>query len=78
MHWAYGTTRKKDEKYYCPVEVATLLSRDSPTSIMPLIMLAVGDWKRWSDLTEIIRYGSQRTRPSVFDNSEREQEMFIG
>jgi len=73
-----GLLEKKDEKYYCPAEVATLLSKDSPTSIMPMVMLTVGGWKRWSDLTEIVRYGSQKTRPSVFDSSEREQETFIG
>ena len=73
-----GLLEKKDEKYYCPAEVAALLSKDSPTSIMPGVMLTVGGWKRWSDLTEIVRYGSQKTRPSVFDSSEREQETFIG
>ena len=72
-----GLLEKKDEKYYCPTEVATLLSKDSSTSIMPAVMLAVGEWKRWSDLTEIIRCGLQKTRLSVFDSSEREQETFI-
>ena len=43
-----GLLEKKDEKFYCPAEVATLLSKDSPTSIMPMVMLSVGGWKRWS------------------------------
>jgi len=68
---------KKDEKYYCPAEVATLLSRDSPTSIMPMAMLSVGGWKRWSDLTEIVRQGLQKARPSVFESNKSEQETFI-
>ena len=72
-----GLLEKKDEKYYCPAEIASLLSKDSPTSIMPMVLLSVGGWKRWSDLTEIVRYGSQRIRPSVFDISEREQETFV-
>jgi len=71
-----GLLEKKDEKYYCPAEVATLLSRDSPTSIMPMVMLSVGGWKRLSNLTEIVRYGLQRTRPSTFE-SISEQETFI-
>lgn len=50
---------------------------DSPTSIMPIIMLTVGGWKRWSNLTEIVRYGPQKNRPLVFDRSEHEQETFI-
>jgi predicted O-methyltransferase YrrM len=72
-----GLLEKKDEKYYCPTEVATLLSRDSPTSIMPSVMLTVGGWKRWSDLTEIVSYGLQKTKPSIFESSEFEQETFI-
>jgi len=72
-----GLLEKNDEKYYCPAEVATLLSKDSPTSIMPMVMLAVGGWKRWSNLTEIVRYGLQKTRPSLFESGEREQETFI-
>lgn len=73
-----GLLEKKDDMFYCPEEIVALLSKDSPTSIMPMVMLSVGGWKRWSDLTEIVRYGSQKSRPSVFDGSEREQETFIG
>jgi SAM-dependent methyltransferase len=73
-----GLLEKKDEKYHCPAEVASLLSKDSPDSIMPMVMHTVGLWKRWSDLTEIVRTGTRRTRPSVFDSSESEQEAFIG
>jgi predicted O-methyltransferase YrrM len=68
---------KKDEKYYCLPEVAVLLSRDSPTSIMPMVMLAVGGWKRWSNLTEVVRHGLKKTRPSVFESNDDEQETFI-
>ena len=57
-----GLLEEKDEKYYCPLEVATLLSKDSPTSIMPMVMLSVRGWKRWSDLTEIVRYGLQKNQ----------------
>jgi SAM-dependent methyltransferase len=73
-----GLLEKKDEKYYCQAEVASLLSKDSPASIMPMVMHTVGGWKRWSDLTEIVRHGSQKTRPAIFDGSTSEQETFIG
>jgi SAM-dependent methyltransferase len=69
---------KKNDTYYCPAEVAALLSKDSPASIMPMIMLNAGGWKRWSDLTEIVRHGSKKTRPAIFDSSKSEQETFIG
>ncbi|OHD62914.1 MAG: hypothetical protein A2176_02895 [Spirochaetes bacterium RBG_13_51_14] len=73
-----GLLEKKDKMYYCPSDVASLLSKDSPTSLMPMIMHTVGGWKRWSDLTEIVRYGSEKTRPSLFDGNKSEQETFIG
>ncbi len=72
-----GLLEKKDEKYYCPEDVASLLSKDSPTSIMPMIMHTVGGWRRWSELTEIVRKGTQKARPLVLDSSEAEQEAFI-
>jgi SAM-dependent methyltransferase len=71
-----GLLEKKDEKYHCPAEVAALLSRDSLTSIMPIAMLSVGGWRRWSNLTEIIRCGFQGAGPSAFEGSN-EQETFI-
>jgi SAM-dependent methyltransferase len=72
-----GLLEKKDDTYYCPAEVAPFLSKDSPASIMPMIMLNIGGWNRWSDLTEIVRHGSQKTRPAIFDSDENQQETFI-
>jgi predicted O-methyltransferase YrrM len=72
-----GLLEKKDEKYYCPAEVGALLAADSPTSILPMVMLTVGGWERWSGLTEIVRQGVQRARTRVFDSSETEREAFI-
>ncbi len=73
-----GLLEKKAEKYYCPAEVGSLLSEDSPTSIRPMVMLTVGGWERWSDLTEIVREGAPKARPRAFDSGETEQEAFIG
>jgi len=41
---------------------------------MPRYVLAVGGWKRWSIYLKLVRCGLQKTRPSIFDSSEREQE----
>ena len=73
-----GLLEKNDGTYRCPAEVAALLSRESPASVMPMIKHTVGIWRRWSDLTEIVRTGTTRARPSVFDSSAVEQEAFIG
>ena len=73
-----GLLEKKEEKYHCPAEVASILSKESPTSIMPMVMLATGGWKRWSNLTDIVRHGKETTRPTALDINESEQEVFSG
>jgi precorrin-6B methylase 2 len=73
-----GLLEKKVEKYLCPVEVASILSKESPTSIMPMVMLSIGGWKRWSDLTDIVRNGKDSTGAEALDINESEQEAFIG
>ena len=42
-----------------------------------MVRLTVGGWKRWSDLTEIVRKGAQKARPPAFDSSGTEQGAFI-
>ena len=73
-----GLLKKNQMKYYCSPEVVSLLSKDSPTSLLPMIMHAAGLWKRWSNLTEIVQHGTKKTKSSVPDRSESEQEAFIG
>ncbi len=70
-----GLLEKKEEKYRCPDEVASILSKESPTSMMPIVMLATGGWKRWSDLTDIVHRGKRINGPA-FDIKEDEQEAF--
>jgi len=72
-----GLLEKKEDKYDCPVEVASMLSKESPTSMLPVVMLAIGGWKRWSDLTGIV-YRGNRSRGTPFDIKESEQEAFTG
>jgi protein-L-isoaspartate O-methyltransferase len=73
-----GLLEKKEEKYDCPPEVAAILSKESPTSMMPAVMLATGGWKRWSDLTDIVLHGKDWIRGTAFDIKESEQEAFTG
>jgi precorrin-6B methylase 2 len=73
-----GLLEKKEEEYHCPAEVASIMSKESPTSIMPMVMFATGGWKRWSYLTDIVRLGKDRIRGTAFDINESEQEAFTG
>ncbi len=73
-----GLLEKKEGKYHCPAETSSLLSKESPASIMPMVMLASGGWKRWSNLTDIVRHGKGGTGPKALDIGESEREAFIG
>jgi predicted O-methyltransferase YrrM len=73
-----GLLEKKEEKYHCPADVASILSKESPTSITPMVIVATGGWKRWSDLTDIVRRGKDRIRGTAYDFKESEQEAFTG
>jgi hypothetical protein len=73
-----GLLEKREGKCTCPAEVASLLSKNSKTSILPMVMLSVGGWKRWGALTDIVRQGKGENRGPGLDFKEREQEFFIG
>ncbi len=75
---AMGLLGKNNGKYLCPADLVPFLSKDSPTSIIPMVLHSASLWKRWSDLTEIVRHGSARTKPSVFESSDSDREAFIG
>ena len=72
-----GLLEKRDGRYSCPAEVAAALSKDSPTSLLPMLMINAGGWRRWSNLTEIVRRGATDARPAVYDNDRREQATFV-
>lgn len=73
-----GLLEKKEDKYICTDEVAAALSTSSKTSIMPFVKLAAGGWKRWSELTDIVRRGKGPIKGPAFDIDHSEQEAFTG
>ncbi|MDI9613497.1 MAG: methyltransferase [Acidobacteriota bacterium] len=72
-----GLLQKQDGRYVCPAEVAELLSKDSPGSMMPMILLSAGGWRRWSELTEIVRHGATRAWPELYDIDPSEYATFV-
>ncbi len=72
-----GLLEKEDGRYACPPPVAAILSKDSPTSLLPMLLLSAGGWKRWSNLTEIVRQGGTDAKPAMFSGDRREQATFI-
>jgi len=72
-----GLLARKGDRYSCPPDVSNLLSSASPSSVMPMVKHSAALWKRWSGLTEIVRHGSVRTAPSVFESDDGDTEAFI-
>jgi SAM-dependent methyltransferase len=73
-----GLLDKINGAYRCPPEVASILSRESPASMLPMVMHSVELWKRWSNLTDIVLHGTKKTGPSVLESDENAREAFIG
>ena len=65
---------KRDGRYHCPPEIAALLSADAPGSILPMLRHSVSLWRRWSDLTGIVRGDVQ---PGTSMRTSDDQRAFI-
>jgi SAM-dependent methyltransferase len=72
-----GFLVKQDGAYRCSEDVASLLSRDAPGSVAPMLMHSVALWRRWSELTEVVRRGTP-AQAAAPEHRERERGAFIG
>ncbi len=52
---ALGLLTKREDRYHCEPELAGLLSGSSPGSVLPMLLHSAAQWKKWSDLTGIVR-----------------------
>ena len=46
---------KRDDRYSCPPEHARLLAADSPHTVLPMIQHCASLWRRWTELTGVVR-----------------------
>lgn len=74
---AMGLLVKEGETYRCPPPVATLLSRESPESIHPMVMHMAHLWRRWTDLTRVVQ-GETLEKPRPPHHHEDSLRAFIG
>jgi SAM-dependent methyltransferase len=68
---------KHDGRYNCPKTLAPFVVSGSPASVMPMVIHAVGLWRRWSCLTDIVKTGSPDVAPASFDEPGQ-MAAFIG
>ena len=73
-----GLLEKDDGLYHCPLGAAELLSRESTGTVVPMLMHSVALWRRWSELTDVVRRGTPAGRPPEPEQREKDREAFIG
>jgi predicted O-methyltransferase YrrM len=74
---AMGLLTKEGDRYSCPPDIARFLTSASPASVLPMLKHSAALWRRWSDLTAIVRRGSGKTMPSIYESDEVDAEAFI-
>jgi predicted O-methyltransferase YrrM len=50
-----GLLGKQDGRYHCDADVARLLCGSGPGSVLPMVLHGAYQWKKWSNLTGIVR-----------------------
>lgn len=74
---ALGLLQKDNGVYRCVSPVAEVLSADSPTSVLPMLLHSAHLWPRWSRLTDIVR-GAEPSAGAVALGDDEGREAFIG
>jgi predicted O-methyltransferase YrrM len=52
---ATGLLIKQGESYQCANSPSSILSKDAPNSILPMVLHAAHLWKRWTNLTDVVQ-----------------------
>lgn len=65
---------KRDGRYSCPPEIARLLTGSGPSSVLPMVMHSAFQWRKWNDLTGIVR---GETQPAQHPRSPKSLKAFI-
>ncbi len=75
---AMGFLIKEGGKYQSLPPASRSLSRESPGSILPMVMHMSHLWRRWSDLTHVVESGPIQDQPSPPFRDENMLRAFIG
>jgi len=69
---------KRDGRYACPPEVAVHLASDSPQSVLPMVLHSASLWRRWSELTGVVRGDPEARARAQGARDEAAERAFIG
>ena len=73
-----GFLAKQDKAYKCPEAIAPLLNETSASSILPMLHHAAHLWRRWSNLTSVVRKEHEPGNTTGVSRSADEMRSFIG
>ncbi len=74
---AMGLLVKRKDKYQCSPAISPLLSKDSPGTILPMVLHMAHLWERWSALSKTVQGSGAPERPAGGIRKEDEQQAFI-
>jgi SAM-dependent methyltransferase len=75
---AMGLLVKRGQKYQCESSVSQLLSKNSPQSVLPMVLHMASLTKRWARLTDIVKGLSDSREDFDFSRDAEELRAFIG
>jgi SAM-dependent methyltransferase len=75
---AMGLLVKQGQKYHCERFVSLLLSKDSPRSVLPMVLHMASLTKRWARLTDIVKGPGSAKEEFDFSRDAEELRAFIG
>jgi predicted O-methyltransferase YrrM len=52
---AMGLLIKQGETYQCTNSASSILSKDGPNSVLPMVLHAAHLWERWTNLTDVVQ-----------------------
>jgi SAM-dependent methyltransferase len=75
---AMGLLVKQGQKYQCESSVSQLLSKNSPQTVLPMVLHMASLTKRWARLTDIIKGLGEAKEDFDFSRDAEELRAFIG
>ncbi len=75
---AMGFLTKDGRSYRSAGPIFSVLSKDDPNTVLPMVLHIAHLWKRWTNLTEVVKGTLQPNDGSISHRSPEELRAFIG
>ena len=69
---------KREGRYRCEPNMAALLSQDASESVLPMVLHSASLWRRWTELTGVVRGDADARARAQSGRDETFQRAFIG